>query len=173
MSSGRIARAKAIGHSVEDLVIEQFEALDAVFDENAHHDAVTDGLLSPQLVDAAVPVVWAGIPLVETGTRVEIKAAKRWTDDGDSRLRGRWLLKGRDDGQHAAILDAAGVYALALYDETPAGERVLVAVAIIPASLLDEHLRGRWWSVDRREGTFARLGWPHVIDADLLGGADD
>lgn len=169
MSSGRVAQAKAIGHDVEDLVVEQLDGLDAVLEENAHHDAVAEDLLCPQLVESDVPVQWAGIPLVEIGTRVEIKAAKRWTGD-ESPRRGRWVLKGRDDGQHAALLEQGAIYALSIYDETPASEKILVAIVLIPASLLDEHLRGSWWPTDRREGTFARLGWPNILDIMLFEG---
>lgn len=168
--SAAVARSKEIGADVEDLVDDQLEAIELVLDEHSHHDAVVAGLLCPSLVNATVPVIWAGTPLVESGTQVEIKGCTLWTD-GETPRRGRWLLKGRDDGQHASLLDNGAVYVLAVYDGTGAS-RSLVAIAIIPAALLDEHLRGRWWSTDRSEGTFARLGWPHVFDADLTGGED-
>lgn len=168
-AESEFADPKAIGLDVEDLVVGAVDDLEAAGDDNAHHDAVVTGLLCPSLVDADVPVVFCGTPLVQVGDRVEIKACKRWTSDGARRSRGRWVLKGRDDGQHAALLDGADYYALAVYDETPGGERVLAAVGIIPASLLDEHLRGRWRETDRREGTLAKLGWPHVLDS-VLGG---
>lgn len=169
MSSVDFADPKAIGLDVETLVINEIDALTEADDDDAHHDAVITELLDPTLVDADIPVLFAGTPLVAVGERVEIKAAKRWTSDGPGRSRGRWVLKGRDDGQHRALLDDGAVYALAVYDETPSDERVLVAIAIIPASLLDEHLRGRWRETDRREGTLAKLGWPHVL-GDVIGG---
>lgn len=168
--SRAVAQAKAIGHDIEDLVADQLDGLELAFDEDAHHDAVATDLLCPSLVETEVPVIFCGIPLVEAGTKVEIKAAQRWTGDSSPR-RGRWVLKGRDDGQHAALLDSAAMYAMVLYEESGAATE-LVAVAIIPASLLDEHLRGSWWSTDRREGTFARLGWPHLLD-DVVLEADD
>ena len=99
--SGALATAKAIGTAIEDLVADDLCGLELALDEDAHHDAVVSELLCPSLVEATVPVVFAGIPLVEVGTRVEIKACVR-RDDHDRR--GRWLLKGRDDGQHAALL---------------------------------------------------------------------
>ncbi|WP_324662425.1 hypothetical protein [Haloarcula sediminis] len=164
MSSGRVAQAKAIGTDVEDLVADDVGDLDLALDEDAHHDAVVSDLLCPSLVEASVPVVFAGIPLVEVGTKVEIKACVR--RDGHDR-RGRWVIKGRDDGQHAALLDAAAMYALAVYDDAGAAKELL-AVVIIPASLLDEHLRGSWYGIDRREETLAKLGWPHVLDSSVV-----
>ena len=166
MSSGALATAKAIGTDIEDLVADDLGGLKLAFDEDAHHDAVVSELLCPSLVDASVPVVFAGIPLVEVGTRVEIKACVR--RDGHHR-RGRWVLKGRDDGQHAALLATGAVYALAVYDDAGAATELL-AVVLIPASLLDEHLRGSWYRIDRREATLAKLGWPHVLDAGVVEG---
>ncbi|MBX0323858.1 hypothetical protein EGH21_12540 [Halomicroarcula sp. F13] len=168
-STTELADPKAIGLDVEDLVVGTVDALAAAEDDDAHHDAVVTELLCPSLVDADVPVVFCGTPLVPVGAHVEIKACKRWTSDGPGRSRGRWVLKGRDDGQHAALLDGASYYALAVYETTPGDERVLVAIAVIPASLLDEHLRGRWRETDRREGTLAKLGWPHLLGR-VLGG---
>ena len=161
--SGAVAQAKAIGHDVEALVLAQLDGLVAAVDEDAHHDAVAETVLAPSLVTTEVPVTWAGIPLVETGTRVEIKACKRWTSNGTHDIRGRWLCKGRDDGQHAALVDAAAVYVLAVYEVTPSGEKALWRLVFIPASLLDEHLRGRWTGVDRREGSVAKLSWGAML----------
>jgi len=160
---GRVAQAKAIGADVEGLVLAQLDALAPADDDDAHHDAVVSDLLAPSLVNATVPVTWAGIPLVEVGTKVEIKACKRWTSNGTHDIRGRWLCKGREDGQHAALLDAAAVYVLAVYEGTPAGEKVLWALVVIPASLLDEHLRGSWYSIDRAEETMAALSWTALL----------
>jgi len=163
VSSPRVAQAKAIGHDIEDLVLAQLDALVPALDDDAHHDATVETLLDPSLVETDVPIIWAGIPLVETGTKVEIKACKRWTSNGTHDIRGRWLYKGRDDGQHAALLDDGAVYVLAVYEETPASEKVLWALIVIPASLLDEHLRGRWTGVDRREGSVAKLSWGAML----------
>ncbi|WP_277542925.1 hypothetical protein [Haloarcula laminariae] len=163
--SGAVAAAKAIGEDVEALVVSAVDGLDAEPDEDAHHDATVEALLAPSLVETAVPVTWAGTPLVEIGTHVEIKACKRWTSNGTHDIRGRWLCKGREDGQHAALLDDGAVYVLAVYEVTPAGEKVLWALVVIPASLLDEHLRGSWYGVDRREGSIARLSWTALLPA--------
>lgn len=161
--SGAVAQANAIGEDVETLVVDAVAGLDAEDDEDAHHDAVVADLLAPSLLSTTVPVTWVGIPLVETGTKVEIKACKRWTSNGTHDIRGRWLCKGREDGQHRALLDAAAVYVLAVYEGSPSGEKVLWALVVIPASLLDEHLRGMWTGVDRREGSVAKLGWGSLL----------
>lgn len=44
--------------------------------------------------------------------------------------------------------------------------RRLLALILIPASIVDELLRERWYGVDRHEGTVARLSWTRVLDAD-------
>ena len=166
--SGAVAHAKAIGTDIEDLVADDLGGLRLALDAEAHHDAVVTDLLAPSLVTASVPVIFAGIPLVETGTKVEIKACVR--RDGSER-RGRWVIKGRETGQHASLLDDGAMYALAVYDDDGAAKELL-AVVIIPASLLDEHLRGSWYGIDRHEETFAKLGWPHLLDVDAVGGGD-
>ncbi|MFC6974323.1 hypothetical protein ACFQL1_06100 [Halomicroarcula sp. GCM10025709] len=152
--SQAFADPKAIGLDIEALVVSQFDSVDAVDRDDARHDAVVTGLLAPSLQTADVPVVFAGTPLVEVGTHVEIKACKRFVSNGSRETRGRWTLKGRDDGQHAALLEAASVYALAVYEDDP---RRLVAIAVIPATLVDEHLRGHWRTTERSEGTLAQL----------------
>jgi hypothetical protein len=166
--SGAVARAKAIGTDIEDLVADDIGGLDLALDAEAHHDAVVTDLLAPSLVEASVPVVFAGINLVSVGTKVEIKACV--LRDGSDR-RGRWVVKGRETGQHAALLDAGAMYALAVYDDAGAAKELL-AVVIIPASLLDEHLRGSWYDIERHEETFAKLGWPHLLDAAVVEGED-
>jgi len=166
--SGAVARAKAIGTDIEDLVAGAIDGLDLALDADAHYDATVSDLLAPSLLDASVPVIFAAIPLVEVGTRVEIKACVR-RDSSDRS--GRWVIKGRDDGQHAALLEAGAMYALAVYDDEGAAKELL-AVVIIPASLLDEHLRGSWYDIDRHEGTFGKVGWPDVLDAAVLEGDD-
>lgn len=159
------ADPKAIGHDVESLVVDALDALEAADDLDDHHDAVASALLDPALVETTVPVVWAGVPTVATGTRLEIKAAKRSTSNGTGSVPGRWHFKGRDDGQHAALLEDGALYLLALYDQPGAGDsRRLLALVVVPATLLDEHLSGRWYDVDREEGTVAQLHWNHIID---------
>lgn len=159
-----LAVAKGIGLDVETLVVDAIDALEPAVEPDAHHDAVATGLIDPTTTsDADVPVVFAGVPLVESGVEVEIKACAVSHSNGDRETAGRWVMKGRDDGQHDALLDDGSMYALAVYNETDGGARELLAIAIIPASLLDEHLRGRWYSIDRCEGHLARLGWTHVL----------
>jgi len=154
-----LAEAKAIGTDVERLVCDALP-LEAVAREDAHHDAEAAGVLAPDSVDAPFPVVFVGAPLAEIGADVEIKACKRRTSDGSRSRSGRWNFKGRDDGQHAELLDRAAYYALAVYDDdgTAAARRVL-AVAIAPATVVDAVLADRWLGVDRTEGTMSRLPW--------------
>jgi len=159
--SQALAAAKAIGTDVERLVCDAL-AVEAVARDDAHHDAETSGLLAPDTVDAPFPVVFVGTPLVAVGSDVEIKACKRRTSDGSRSRSGRWNFKGRDDGQHATLLDRAAYYALTVYDngeDGSAASRRVLAVALVPASLVDTVLADRWLEVDRAEGTMARLPW--------------
>jgi len=159
-----LAVAKAIGTDVETLVVDALAPLSHADDPDAHHDAETTSLLDPTTVaDAVVPVTFAGIPLVESGTEVEIKACAKSHSNGDRTTPGRWTFKGRDDGQHDELLRENAVYVLAVYEETDNGARELVALAVIPASLLDEKIRESWYDIDRHEGTLARLSWHHII----------
>lgn len=157
--SQALAEAKAIGTDVERLICDALP-LEAVTREDAHHDAEVSGLLAPSTVDVPFPVVFAGVPLVEDGSHVEIKACRRLTSNGPRTQSGRWAFKGRDDGQHSVLLDRGAYYSLAVYDDggTAAARRVL-AVAVAPATVVDTVLSDRWLGVDRAEGTMARLPW--------------
>lgn len=161
------ADPKAIGLDVEQLVVDAVDVLEGADDLDDHHDAVATGLLDPALVDVDVPVIWSGVATVAKGTRLEIKAAKRRTSNGSGSVPGRWCFKGRDDGQHAALLEDGAMYALAVYDEPAATDaRRLLAIVIVPATLVDELLDERWYDVDRDEGTAAQMHWNQVIDAE-------
>lgn len=165
------ADPKVIGTDIEDLVVDAVDCLEANPDEDDHFDAVVDGVLWPRTLEAGFPVIWAGIPLVEDGTQIEIKACVQERSNGTRDSPGAWCFKGRDDGQHASLLDSAAMYALALYRDASSA-RELLAIVVIPASILDEHLRGRWFDVDRREGTCAQLSWPTLIDEVVLEGGE-
>ena len=153
--SPALAAAKAVGTDVERLVCDALP-LEAVPNEDAHHDAEVSGLLAPSTVDAPFPVVFAGVPLVEDGSHLEIKACKRRTSDGSRTRSGRWNFRGRDDGQHGILLDRAAYYALAVYDDDgTAATRRVVAVAVAPATVVDSVLAGRWIG----GGSMSRLPW--------------
>lgn len=164
--SSALAKAKAIGEDVEQLAVDALEPLEAVGDLDDHHDAVAESLLDPALLDAEIPVIWIGIPTIERGTKIEIKTVQRWTSNGAHSIRGRWHFKGRNDGQHARLLEEGAVYALAIHESGVNSSRRLLALILIPASIVDELLRERWYGVDRHEGTVARLSWTRVLDAD-------
>ncbi|QCC46594.1 hypothetical protein [Halobellus limi] len=162
------ADPKEIGRDVEGRVVDALGLIRAADDPNAFYDAVTTGVIAPETVDCEVPVQF-GVPLIQTGIEIETKGTRRRISNGEERSTfGRWVFKGRDHGQHAKLLDANAYYALTAYDVVD-NARVLLAIAIIPASLVDEHLRDRWYSIDRAEGTIARLSWKHIFD-DLDGG---
>lgn len=172
--TGPLAEARRIGEDVEVLVARRLDGLALVPDDVSEwYDAVTTSLLEPT---DAVPF---GIPLVERGTKVEIKAARSETSNGDGTTPGRWYFRGRDDdrerpvdgdevgrdgdGQHARLLDASGMYVLAVYrDADPARE--VAASILVPASVVDEHLRGRWYASGRHGQQVAKLAWPALLD---------
>ena len=166
-ASPALAHAKRIGVDVEDLVIEAVDELERAEDQQAHHDAETVALITPSSVDG---LTLGSIPLVETETEVEIKAARLRTESAGT-PRGRWFFKGRDDGQHAALLDSAAMYLLAVYDEDDEDEREVVAMVLLPATIVDDLLRGRWYDSHRCEGKVAKLTWSALVDPDQLGGS--
>lgn len=170
-----LAYAKAVGVDVERLVVDLL-GLEPAADVDAHHDARTAALLAPDTVDASVPVIFAGTPLVAVDELVEVKACKRRISNGSHPVAGRWNFKGRDDGQHRHLVDAGAYYALAVYDEIDGRDsRELLALVIAPATVVDDELVGRWHDVDRSEGTMSRLPWSlsslrDIVEAD--GGAE-
>ena len=67
-------------------------------------------------------------------------------------------------GAHEQLLEASGMYLLVVYLPRPGLPQV--ARAIVPATLVDELLSGRWYGVggSRSEQEVAKLAWSHVID---------
>jgi hypothetical protein len=161
------AQPKAIGTDIESLVVDAIDTLDAAADEDDHYDATTTGLFEPSTVTAGVPVRWA-TPLVEAGSCLEIKACVRERSKGSATAHGSWCFKGQENGQHGWLVEQAETYLLAVYESDAAKE--LAAIAVVPASIVDEHLRGRWYAVDRREGTCAQLRWSMILDPAVIGG---
>lgn len=167
MSTDAFAQPKAIGTDIETLVVDAIGTLDAADDEDDHFDAVTTGLFEPSTVSAGVPVRWA-TPLIEARSCLEIKACVRERSKGSATAHGSWCFKGRDAGQHGWLVEQAQTYLLAVYEPDAAKE--LLAIAVVPASIVDEHLRGRWYDVDRREETCAQLRWSVILDPSVVGG---
>jgi len=153
---------KAVGTSVEADRI-QVEPLEFVPDSDAEwHDARTTNCWAP-----SQECPFLGIAVVESGTAVEIKAASVARSNGACDTPGHWYIK-RD--AHERLLAAAGVYLLAVYAPRPSTP--VLATAVIPATLLDEHLDGRWYEVDgdRSEDEVVQLSWPALIDAEDVDG---
>jgi len=148
---------KRLGDDLEDALVATHEPLEGVDDEVCEwHDAYATQLWTPS---GRLPFV--GICLVETDVPVEIKTAQRSTSNGNRQTHGRWYLK-RD--AHQQLLEAGGVYLLAVYTATAGGDQCrLLAQLVIPAALLDDHLADRWYDSGRAEGEVAKLAWQHVI----------
>lgn len=157
--------SKKRGDSVESAVINADPGLEFVGDSVATwHDARTVACLDPSYERP-----FYGIPLIEPDTEVEIKGACVVRSAGVSRQRsGQWYIKRK---AHDQLVDAGGVYLLAVYAPRP--ETPILRSVIIPASLLDEHLDGRWYDVDadRSETEVAQLTWTVLIDRERVPGS--
>ncbi|WP_323172876.1 hypothetical protein [Natrialba sp. PRR66] len=149
--------SKASGDALEAELVQTIDALEFVGDRTATwHDARTTSLLEP---DESLP--FYGIVLVESGTPVEIKGCQIETSNGDRTTRGRFYVK---RAAHEQLLEAAGMYLLVVYLPRPGLPQV--ARAIVPATIVDELLAGRWYEVggSRSEQEVAKLAWSHIID---------
>jgi len=159
--SSTLESSKKRGDSVESAVIDADPALEFVGDSVATwHDARTVECLDPSYQRP-----FLGVPLVESGTAVEIKGACVVRSNGNYDRSGAWYIKRE---AHQRLLDADGVYLLAVYAPRP--ETPILRSVIIPASLLDEHLDDRWYDVDadRSEDEVAQLTWTVLIDRERV-----
>jgi len=163
-----VLHPKAAGESVEANVVQRVDQLAYVTDREAQWcDARVDALLDPGTTDA---VIFRGINLLATGTHVEIKSAQRRLASGS---RGRIFVRER---QHQRLLEENAAYLVAVYDPRPGRDQRVLAMAVIPASLLDEVLPDGWTNVDdddRGEQGYRQLAWSRIIaPSDLEGGSD-
>ena len=160
-AASELASPKASGDHIEADVVQHIDALWHVSDRTATwHDARTTAVLEP-----SEELRFYSIALVEPYTPVEIKACQIKTSNGSYDTDGRIYVK-RD--AHEALLDAAGMYLIVVYLPRPGLPQV--ARAIVPASIVDELLCGRWYDVDgeRSEGSVAKLRWSRVVDPDSI-----
>ncbi|SIS14537.1 hypothetical protein [Natronorubrum thiooxidans] len=149
--------SKASGDALEAEIVQTVDALEYVGDRTATwHDAKTTAVL-----EASQSLPFYGIVLVEPETPIEIKGCQIETSNGDRSTRGRFYVKRR---AHDQLLEAAGMYLLVVYLPRPGLPQV--ARAIVPATIVDELLVGRWYDVggSRSEQEVAKLAWSHVID---------
>ncbi|TYT61793.1 hypothetical protein [Natrialba swarupiae] len=152
---------KASGDALEAHVIQEVGPLEFVGDRTATwHDARTTTLLEP-----AQNLPFYGVVIVEPGVPVEIKGCQIRTSNGNGSTRGRIYVK-RD--AHEQLLEAGGMYLLVVYLPRPGLPQV--ARAIVPATIVDELLVGRWYDVggERSENEVAKLAWSHVINPETV-----
>ncbi|AFO55972.1 MULTISPECIES: hypothetical protein [unclassified Natrinema] len=148
---------KASGDALEGEIIQAVDALEYVSDHTATwHDARTTAVL-----EASHSLPFYGIVLVEPDVPVEIKGCQIETSNGDRSTRGRFYVK---RAAHDQLLEAGGMYLFVVYLPRPGLPQV--ARAVVPATLVDELLAGRWYEVggSRSESEVAKLAWSHVID---------
>ncbi|WP_135807277.1 hypothetical protein [Halorussus marinus] len=161
-----VPHPKVAGESVEANVLQRVEQLAYVSDREAEWcDAQADSLLDPTTTDV---VIFRGINLIAKGTHVEIKSAQIRLASG---ARGRIFIRER---QHERLLDEDAAYLVAVYDPHPGRNQHVLAMAVIPASLLDEVLPEGWTTVegDRSERGYRQLAWSRIIDPDDIEGGD-
>lgn len=156
---GQKAASKAAGESIEAEVLQLLPELVYVGDSTAEwHDARVDELLTP-----SDDVVFASIVLLEVRTPVEIKAAQVRLASG---RRGRYLLRRT---QHERLLAEGASYLFAVYE--PRSKDVL-AMVVIPASIVDELLPDEWTVVDREHRETpeeqAQLAWSRVVNPETV-----
>jgi hypothetical protein len=159
------ARSKRLGETVEELVVDRVAGLEAVPDAEAvWYDARTTRVVAPE---EGLPM---GTCLLEPGVHVEIKAARRRLSEG---RRGRVYVRQQ---QHERLLATGAAYCVAVY-EGPDDDPTLLAMRIVPASVVDELCPDEWTTVDvaGREGeAYAQLAWSNVVDpADVDGEVAD
>ena len=152
---------KASGDALEADVVQTVDALEYVGDQTATwHDARTTTLLEP-----SESLSFYSIVVVEPDTPVEIKGCQVETSNGSRSTRGRFYVK---RAAHERLLEAAGMYLFVVYVPRPGLPQL--ARALVPASIVDELLRGKWYDVggSRSESEVAKLTWSHVIDPETV-----
>jgi hypothetical protein len=80
--------------------------------------------------------------------------------------RGRWWIQRES---HDQLVDADGLYALSIYDPQAVAEGPILGSVLVPASEVDNLVA---WTANGRghhRGTeHAKLGWPHVLSAEVV-----
>ncbi|APW99953.1 hypothetical protein CHINAEXTREME_20235 [Halobiforma lacisalsi AJ5] len=148
---------KASGDFLEGEIVQRIDALEYVDDRTADwHDAKTTAVLEP---DRTLP--FYGVVLLEPEIPVEIKGCQYQTSNGEYPTHGRYYVKRR---AHDRLLEAGGMYLFVVY--VPRPELPQLARAVVPATIVDELLAGRWYNVggSRSENEVAKLSWSNVIE---------
>jgi len=154
MSEAALPSSKRSGELIEAEVLDLVDELEYVSDREVEwHDARVRAPLEPP-VDG---LVFCSINLLPVGAEVEIKAAQVRLASG---ARGRIYVR---QGQHETLLEQGAFYLVAVYE--PRDHRV-VAMALIPASILDELKPDGWIEVeaDRSERGYRQLAWSNIVD---------
>jgi hypothetical protein len=147
-----LAPNKLAGLSVEEQVIDAVGGLRPADDPDAHFDAVCEAALRP-----SSSLVFASICVLERHTLVEIKSSlTRYT----SGCRGRFYFR---PDQHENLLRDGGVYLFAVCGrDRPHGERDVLAMKIVPASIVDE-LIPEWFKGGDGRSSYAQLAWSRIF----------
>jgi len=143
---------KQSGETVEANVLDLVAELRYVSDRTAEwYDAEVVSLFEPP----HETVTFRSINLLAVGTPVEIKGAQEWY----SGQRGRFYIRKR---QHQQLLDAGGSYLFAVYD--PRQNHRVLRMAVMPASVVDEHLPDGWTTRERSgEEGYRQIAWSRVF----------
>ncbi|MDY6779089.1 MAG: hypothetical protein SV760_00770, partial [Halobacteria archaeon] len=148
--------SKAIGELVEDVVVETVDGIDPVDEGDGYwHDATVVGP-----IEATANVATVGLCLddVGDGTPIEIKGARYRISNGSDDRDGRFYVRQK---QHGKIVDAGGVYLLAVYRPEQArdgGFDLRLAGLVFASADVVEERRNSWYDLDRRE-TYTQVRW--------------
>lgn len=148
--------SKAIGELVEDVVVDAVDGIDPVDEADDYwHDAVSTGPIG-----ARADLATAGLDLddVDDGTPIEIKGARYRISEGTGEAIGRFYIRQK---QHGKLLDAGGVYLLAVYRPTQGVEGdfdLELAGLVVASANVVETTRNSWYELDRRE-TYTQVRW--------------
>jgi len=143
--------SKHAGSNAAHAVLEAVPELEHVPDSEAvHYDARTTTLLVPS---REIPFV--GLCLLEKDTPVEIKSVMAVY--GESQTRGRYYLRRQ---QHEHLLNVEASYLFAVCEPRP--DRGVIALKVIPATLVDELVYSWIDPEDRAE--YAQLAWSNIFD---------
>lgn len=143
------AASKVVGERVEEIVIVAVDELQEVTVpedwDGANEDYWYDAQPSVALFHSRqVPMV--GTCVIEPGQPVEIKAARAVISNGTRDRCGRFYLTRT---QHEQLLEAGGIYLFAIYVEGD-DDPELCGLLAVPAVIVEEELRPKWYSVDGR-----------------------
>lgn len=161
---------KTAGDRLETALVDAVGALESVDDTTAEwYDARTRERFSP-----AVPLL--DVLEVPVDTPVEVKACRVTVSNGSGSTKGRFYLKRKS---HRQLVDADGVYLLAVYDPDADDDADAVRAMVFVAATGVDRVVDTWTDaeVGGADAEVAKLRWDRLLDPrnlrPPLGGANN